>query len=185
MTLAGLHEARGEVDRAIGAYQTALDVEPRLAGPRSHLAALFEQRADVSEFEAQRAARLRESDLARRADEQAASYRQRAQKLRREELELLARDAKLAPDAASVQYRYGMALYLQRRLPEAERALLRAHQLEPNAPQFLLGIVLYYKERRRPAEALPLAEKLVQLRPEDPVYRQVRDEIRAQLPAKP
>jgi hypothetical protein len=65
-------------------------------------------------------------------------------------------------------------------LEEAEQALLKAHELEPNNPQFLLGIVLFYKQAVDLEKALPLAERLVQLRPDDPVYRQVLNEIRQQ-----
>ena len=57
-------------------------------------------------------------------DQQAAfKLRQRLTQLRRDELKLFARDARLAPDAAFVQYRYGMLLYLHRRFKEAEQAL--------------------------------------------------------------
>ena len=39
-------------------------------------------------------------------------WQQEAAQLRREELELLARDARLLPRNAAIQYRYGLSLYL-------------------------------------------------------------------------
>ena len=70
----------------------------------------------------------------------------------------------MLPNAAGLQYRFGMLLYLHRRFDEAEAALLQASRLEPFQPQFLLGIVLFYKERKQLEKALPLAEQLVALR---------------------
>ena len=97
---------------------------------------------------------------------------------RREELDCLARDIRLAPDAAFLQYRYGMLLYLHRRFEEAEAALRKASDLEPNNPQFLMGVVLFYKEQGQPEKAVPLAEKLASLRPDDEMYRQILRELR-------
>ena len=51
--------------------------------------------------------------------------------------------------------------------------------MEPNNPQFLLGLALFFKERNQPEQALPLAEQLLKLRPQDPMYQQVLGEIRA------
>jgi cytochrome c-type biogenesis protein CcmH/NrfG len=71
-----------------------------------------------------------------------------------------------------------MLLYLHRRMEAAERALTEAVSLEPRNPQFLLGLVLFYREQHRPQQAIPWAEKLVGLRPDDTMYRQVLDEVR-------
>ena len=100
--------------------------------------------------------------------------------MRREELDCLARDAALVPESGALQYRYGMSLYLHGRMEEAESALRTATEQEPNNPQFLLGMVLFYQKISRFAEALPLAERLVGLRPEDAVYRRVLEDIRQQ-----
>jgi tetratricopeptide (TPR) repeat protein len=112
---------------------------------------------------------------------EAEQHRSRAVKLRNEELQHLVRDVRLLPESAGLQYRYGMALYLSRRLDEAEQALLAAHNLEPQNPQFLLGIVLFYQQAKVYDKALELAEKLVALRPQDPMFRQVRNDIRSAL----
>ena len=59
-----------------------------------------------------------------------------AEKLRGEELPLLERDAKLAPENASVQYRLGLALYLAGRMADAMEKLELATKLEPDVPDF-------------------------------------------------
>jgi len=120
MAWASLCEQRGKYSEAIVAYQTAIRVEPGMAGPRTNLAALLDQ-------------------VAQQGDNQA---RERAAELRREELPLLARDAKLAADNAVVQYRYGLALYLDGQLTEALRQLERAVELAPEVEDYRLALRL-------------------------------------------
>ena len=178
MTMGILHESLGEDDQALERYETAIDIEPTVTGPRTNLAALCDRLAEAADRKAQQAALLRNRESGSEAVRKAADYRDRAAKLRRKELDWLERDAKLVPNSASVQYRYGMSLYLHRRLKEAEEALVSASELEPNNPQFLLGVVLFYKELNQPDKAIPLAERLVALRPQDAMFRQILEETR-------
>ncbi len=179
-------EGQGQSEQAVRAYQDALRVEPRTTGPRTNLAALYDRLAETEDRRASQAASLGNSSSAEKAAGEANRLRQEASRLRREELDLFARDARLAPEAPFVQYRYGMLLYLHRRYDEAEQTLRKAHDLEPNNPQFLLGLVLFYKERNELQQALPLAEQLLRLRPQDATYAQVLNEIRALAsPRKP
>jgi len=168
MNLGLLYENLGDSDRAIGSYEAAIRVQPTATGPRTNLAELYSRLADTSEFQ---------------SPQRASQYREKAATLRRAALKLAARDARLLPDNAAIQYRYGMALYLHRRLEEAETALAAAHELEPNNPQFLLGVVLFYKKLGQHDKAIPLAEKLVELRPQDPMPRHVLEEIRQEMDA--
>jgi tetratricopeptide (TPR) repeat protein len=100
--------------------------------------------------------------------------------LRKEELQNLARDARLVPESAAIQYRYGLSLYLHGRLEEAEEALAAACRLSPNTPDFLLALALFYQKQERFAEALEYADRLVKLRGGNPAYQQVRAEIEQQ-----
>ena len=152
LALGSLAERQQDYAAAERAYRTAIRVEPNVSGPRGNLAALLERQ--------------------RKPDE--------AQQLRAEELRLLARDAQLAPDAAAVQYRYGLALYLAAELDQAESALARAVELEPNTVEFVLALALLYQKLERYADALPLAERAVRLRPENVGYRNVVEELRRQ-----
>jgi Flp pilus assembly protein TadD len=183
MTWGIVQENLGDYRQAIDAYETAMRVESGFAGPRTNLSAVYDRLAESADARERQAVAVRQPDVGERAAQAAEHYRQAARRLRAEELVLLERDAGLVPDNAAIQYRYGMLLYLHRRLEEAEQALLRASQLEPLNPQFLLGIVLYYQEVKNFEKALPLAEELVRLRPEDAVYRQILADIRSRQSA--
>ncbi|HBJ38864.1 MAG TPA: hypothetical protein DDZ51_29785 [Planctomycetaceae bacterium] len=120
MQWAAICEQRGRIAEAIQAYETAIRIEPKMAGPRTNLAALLD-------------------DVAQRGDDRA---RVKAETLRRDELPLLARDANLAPDIAIIQYRYGLALYLSGDLTAALSRLERAVELDPTAQDYQLAVRL-------------------------------------------
>jgi len=152
LSLGMLAERRSQLDDAEQAYCRAIHVQPGVSGPRTNLAALLEARGQADE----------------------------AAQLRRDELRLLARDVRLLPSSAALQYRYGLALYLQDRQAEALAALEEACRLEPRVPDFRLALTLLYQKQQRWPEALNSAEQLSALRPDDPTYRQLREEIRQQ-----
>lgn len=124
MAWAGVCEDRGRIPDAIRAYETAIRVEPNMAGPRTNLASIMDE-------------------LARRGDPRAA---QRAAELRRDEMPLLARDANLAPENATVQYRYGLALYLAGDLNAALERLRQAAELAPDVDEYALAVKLMREE---------------------------------------
>ncbi len=95
-----------------------------MAGPRTNLAALLDQAGQGGDSRATA----------------------RAAALRREELPLLARDANLAPDNATVQYRYAMALVLGRDYQAALEPLRRAVQLAPEIDDYQLALRLLKEE---------------------------------------
>ncbi|TWU32962.1 Tetratricopeptide repeat protein [Novipirellula artificiosorum] len=113
-----LLEQQGRYREAIEAYETAIRVEPKSTGPRTNLAALLEGMA------------------AQTQGQQAMEMMLRAEQLRKQELPLLARDAKLAPENAFVQYRYGLALYLSGEFDAALERLKTASELEPSTEVF-------------------------------------------------
>ena len=118
MGWAMLCEGRGRYQDAINAYSTAIRTEPNMTGPRTNLASLLERI-------------LQQSQPAQRAE-----IMQRIEQLRAEELPLIARDAELAPENAGIQYRYGLALYLAGKIPQALEQLELAVQLAPDVPDF-------------------------------------------------
>ncbi len=66
---------------------------------------------------------------------------------------------------AYAQYVHGLALRMLKRWEDAERAYRRAYVLHPKALQPLLELVLCLGSQGRGREALPFAEKAVQLDP--------------------
>ena len=155
-----LAEQLGDRASAQRAYENAIEVEPSAAGPRANLAALLEQSLETT-----------------RDEETAKNLPERIARLRNEELELLARDAKLAPQNAVIRYRYGLALYLHGQLEEAEHELIEAARLAPNTADFALALALLYQKQQRLPEALEQAKRVVELRPDDPSYQQLLQEI--------
>lgn len=151
LNLALLYENLGDSDRAIGSYEAAIRVQPTATGPRTNLAELYNRLADATEF---------------RSPQRASEYREKAATLRQAALKLAARDARLLPNNAAIQYRYGLSLYLHRQMEEAETALTAAHKLEPNNAQFLHMLVLFHQKLKQFDKAIPLAEKLARLRPD-------------------
>lgn len=159
-----LAERQGNTKSAQESYETAMRIEPNTAGPRANLAALLEQEAESS------------SDPAA-----ADALRGRVTQLRREELDLLARDAKLLPENGALRYRYGLSLYLHGRLDEAERELNAAVQNSPNMPDFILGLALLYQKQQKFEAAIPYARRLTELRPNSLEYEQLLNDLQAQL----
>jgi tetratricopeptide (TPR) repeat protein len=183
--IALLHENRGQFTEAIAAYETASRVEPNLAGPRGNLAALYDRLAEIAVARSE-SARFR-GDTAR--SEQIVSEgtrcREEAQRLRAEELTLLERDARLAPQLLEPQYRYAMSLYMNRREEDAERVLRAAIEAHPAATQPVLALALLLRKQGRIVEALEFAQRLLDRQPADVGVRQLRDELADEAAARP
>jgi tetratricopeptide (TPR) repeat protein len=178
LMLGNVLEERGDVEGAVQAYRTAIRTEPRATGPRTNLAALWDRQAEQARTRAEQATQRQDTPMEAKARAEAQQYSERAAELRRQELPLLARDAGLAPDSGAIQYRYGLALYLDGQPAEAEVALRRAAELEPEVPDFVLALALFYQKQGRMDEALNAAQRLLVLRPREPGYQQLLHELR-------
>lgn len=130
MEWALLCESLGRLGDAVEAYRQAILVEPKLVGPRSNLAALLERMLETQ---------VNGGSI--NAD-QLSKTRQTIATLRSQELPLLERDASLVPDNGAIQYRLGLAYYLNGRLEEALQKLKRACQLEPENQEFAMALRL-------------------------------------------
>ncbi len=163
LALGVLWESMGKLAEAESAYRKAMRVEPRLTGPRSNLAAVIEQQIEIDR---RRTGRPVPNDaMAKRQAE--------VDDFRRQELDLLARDARLLPDAGAIQYRYGLSLYMHGERQKAEQALFRAVQLEPSNDQFLLALVLFYDKFGDTEKALQCARRLTALQPASRQYQEL------------
>lgn len=170
--LGSIHEARGELAAAIEAYETAIRVEPTATGPRGNLAAIFETRAT----EILRSLSTQEAESSPQG-QQARDLKDKAILLRTQELKNLKRDVDLAPKNASLQYQYGLAVYLDGDYKKAENALLKACQLEPNTADFPLAVALLYQKQERWKEAVVYAGRALHLRPRDQGIQQLRRDL--------
>lgn len=114
-------EQQSRNQQAIEHYQKAIAVEPSITGPRTNLAALLERNLGAQ----------------RNADSKATTaIKLEIDRLRKEELPLLKRDVELLPSAAGIQYRYGLALYVDGQKDLAATHLVRAAELEKTRAEF-------------------------------------------------
>jgi Flp pilus assembly protein TadD len=182
---AGAHAAKGVLlehlgydEQAESAYRTAMRVEPRAVGPRTNLAAVLFRRQQAR-IEQMRQTTLQGDRAAAEAmAREAAALEAQIVELRQQELVLLERDARLAPEIPEVQFRYGNALYLNNRLDDAVEAMRRAHDLEPSSPRYVLMLALLHQRQQQYASAEKYAELLMRLVPDNPSYQALLDEIR-------
>lgn len=155
--------SREDYERAIEAYRLASRVEPDVVGPRSNLAELLDRLAQQENDAGKAQAMMLES-----------------RELRRIETGLLANEAKLLPDNATLQYRYGLSLYLIGEEEQALAALQRASELEPDSFDILLRLALLHKKRHEWQPALNTLESLLKLQPENEMLQHLLRETQAE-----
>lgn len=143
-----LSEQRGQWVEAIRSYNNAIRVQPTSVGARSNLAALLDRLLSLSDRDpaaAKAVAAVAKAVAVADAGERAgvdvvAQVEAQIERLRDQELPLLARDAALAPNLAEVQYRYGLALYLSGDSQGAEKYIQRAVELAPDVDAFAVAL---------------------------------------------
>ena len=171
-----LHENQRQWEDARRDYERALRLDPTVTGPRAHLADLLERNVQSIE----RADSSSAAGVVTGENIRAKQILRRVAQLRREELELYARDASLLPNNAALQYRWGSSLYLNGQVEEATTVLERTVELAPRNPQYVLFLTLIYQKQQRFQEAVASVNKLVTLRPGNASYRQLQRELRQQ-----
>ena len=157
MALGILSERMNRPQDAIAFYRAAIHVQPEVSGPRSNLASLLERIGD----------------------------RNAARQLRLEELDLLARDAEMAPNLASVHYRYGLSLYLNQKLPEAVVELALACEQDPGNPDFRMALTLLYERLGQWDDAINSLAVLREIQPDHPSLNELELRFRAQAGRQP
>jgi predicted CXXCH cytochrome family protein len=168
MTLGILAALQGRRQQAIMHYETAIAVEPQATGPRSNLAELLERN-------------LPPPTPGAREDE-SSPIRQEIRRLRQAELPLLARDVNLLPDAAPLQYRYGLALYLDGQREQALTHLIQAAELEPNEAAYAEAVAMLLEAMQRWPEAIHWAQQAVERSGNSPSSQQILQRIQQAAP---
>ncbi len=149
-----------EYQKAIDAYLTAMHVEPNVTGPRTNLADLLERRAE-----------------AERDPGKFQKLMLDARELRREEVKLMAREARLLPDNPLVQFRYGVALASVDRQDEALEVFAGVRRLEPDWLDPVVQMIVVYRSRGEWDKALALAKEFAEAHPDDAGGQVVLEEI--------
>lgn len=171
LALGILAEQQGRDQQAMNHYQRAIAVEPAVTGARSNLAALLERNL----------ANQPASNPAVVADLQAQISR-----LRKEELPLLERDVNLLPSAAGIQYRYGLALYVDGQQEKAAEHLVKAAELEPDQTAYAQAAAMLFESLGKWEDAIKWAQVAVRLSNGEQGNRMLLERIlQAQEAAKP
>lgn len=155
-----LAEQQGRNQQAIKHYQSAIAVEPRVTGPRTNLAALLER------------------NLATATNPQSIeALEAEVSALRKAELPLLARDVQLLPEAAAIQYRYGLALYVDGQKQKAVEHLVKAAELEPEQAAYAQATAMIFESLRQWDDAIRWGEQALDASGNDPQYRALLERI--------
>ena len=170
MMMGGLFERQGETDKAIQAYRNAMSVQPNMTGTRSNLAVLLERQAR----------QLLSDQQTTNAAQRAERLVRQAKELRSAEHQNLGRDVERAKGLANtdgLNYRFGMSSYLQGDLETAEQQLKLAQEKSPDNETYLLGLATFYYQVKKFEAAGKLADRLLELSPNDQQYRALKKAI--------
>lgn len=129
LALGIMAEQQGRNQQAIKHYEAAIALGPLVTGARTNLAALLERSLSSANSPSSNTQQILAT----------------IKRLRQEELPLLKRDADLLPDAPQLQYRLGLALYLNGQRREAAQHLVRAAEIAPDEPSFLQAAAMIYQ----------------------------------------
>jgi tetratricopeptide (TPR) repeat protein len=152
MSLASLSSALGNYAAAAKSLRMAIRQEPYRTGPRSMLSQLLAQLA-ADPTHKSLAAELGGTDEGIR-------------KLRSEEADLLARDAKLLQYDPRPHYARGMLLYLLDQGDAAYEELAEASRLGPNDYRNWLGLALLAEKQERWEEAARAIKRMSEMQPD-------------------
>lgn len=176
LNLAVIDANFGRFDSAERRYRAALRLDPDFTPARANLAQLLSQRRRYGEAET-----VLRDGIGRVAGQGDLHYMLGLLLAETgrvpEAAAALGEAAALQPERARVRYNYGLALSMIGRLADAEEALLAAQRLDPSDPEIPYALVGLYLPQQRINDAAAWAEKLVELTPDDPRARQLRDRL--------
>jgi predicted CXXCH cytochrome family protein len=166
LTLGTMAEQLGVDRQAMEHYQTAIVVEPAMAGPRTNLAAILTRNLET--------ATAMPDELRKKLEKQ-------VQDLRATELELLKRDVSLLPNPpAPLIYRLGLSLYLAGEEEQAAEKLIKAAELEVNDVGYAETAAMILEKLKRWGEAIQWAEEAVKRSSGSDQSRAILQRIREQ-----
>lgn len=163
VTLGLLYENLGRRKDAIKAYRQGMHVEPMATGPRANLAELLQRNLEEKIRQIQQSQRIQDTERIVELMKGLEDEQREIETLRQQELVHFARDANYAPENPMVQYRYGLALYRNGQMDEAEKRLLTSHQLDEENTTFLVALARLLQQRQKFEEAIKYARKLIAL----------------------
>ncbi|MDR8393366.1 tetratricopeptide repeat protein [Aliifodinibius sp. S!AR15-10] len=170
-------EKQGQTQQAIAAYQKALEKDPYFNAARLNLAYLYNQTGQNE----------RAGELLNKVIEQEPSYgpaHYSLALLRAEQDRLpdalphFEKAASLMPQNHRVRYNWAISLQRLGQPQKAEGVYKQAIDLAPENGDYLYGICTLYVQQNRYQDALPYAQKLVELYPNNQRFGQLLEELK-------
>lgn len=180
LNLAVFYGSQGRRALAEAEYLTALRLDPYFGPARANLVALYNAMGRNADAE-----RVVREGIARTPNEGELFYSlgllMAEEKRLAEAADALATAARLLPQRARVRYNLALALDRLGRDRDAEAALLQAFQLDPRDAAIVYATAAFYFQRKQWRRALPFAERLAEIAPNDPNVSQLIESIRRHL----
>src|SRR6266542_147831 len=151
-----------QFDSAIEHYKTAIRLDPDFVPARVNLGNLYNQLGRNQDAERE----FREA-IARSPNNGELRYSLglllAEEKRVDESIAELGQAAKLMPDRSRVQYNYALSLQQSGKIKEAEAVWLKAYSLNPQDPELVNALAVFYAQQEKWSQALPYAQTLVKL----------------------
>ncbi|MEM7478020.1 MAG: hypothetical protein AAF483_23795 [Planctomycetota bacterium] len=163
LALGILSEQMGRENAAVSSYEDAIIVEPLVTGARSNLAALLDRNIGGVNLDSD-SSKLLQSIV---------------EGLRKQELPLLERDARLLPNSAPLEYRLGLAYYVDGQMQAAYEHLVLAANLESEQPSYAQAAAMLCETMKKWSEAIRWAEHAVEVSGGAPSSVQLLQSIKA------
>jgi predicted CXXCH cytochrome family protein len=180
LNLAVFYASQGKRDLAEAEYLTALRMDPYFGPARANLVTLYNSMSRNADAE-----RVLREGIKRTPNEGELYYSLglllAEEKRLADAADALGKAARLMPQRARVRYNHALALDRLSRVKEAEAALLQAFQIDPRDADIVYATAAFYVQRKQWKRALPFAERLVEIVPNEPGPRQLVASIRRQL----
>ena len=181
LTLGNLYEEQRDATQAEQFYKTALEVDDLFFPAKVNLAILLSQQGRFGESE-----QLLREVLEAYPDQYDSSYSLAlllvGEGRSDEALPYLARAAGGLPRRARVHYNYGLLLAQLDYPQEAESALVRARDLEPQNIDYLFALVDFYFKRGQLEAAMEHAQRIISAHPQNRLGYELKARIEASRP---
>lgn len=172
MNLGLYYESTGDNQKAIRAYEEALKKDGYFNAARMNLAFLYNQSGQNKS-----ARELFQKVISQEPDYGPAHYYLALLKAEEDDIKgalpHFEEAARRMPENARVRYNWAISLQTLQLPLEAEKVYRSALQLEPENPDFIYGLITLYLQQNQHEKALPYAEQLVRLQPQNQQFQQM------------
>jgi len=176
VNIGAIYARRGQLDKALAAYKSALALEPGLVTATVNLADLYKQLGREADGQ-----KLLEDAIAKHPEEPSLQHALAFVLVRRGHkqaaLKYFEKSARLGKDVPRYAHDYAVALNSLGRPDKALQVLREAYQRHPASRDILFALATMHRDRGQRDAALVYAKKLAVLLPSDTSAQQLIDEI--------